>query len=561
MKHASRTGLPGKYAGALLACLPVAYLLLFYFYPLLSILALSLFPAGRLDWVSLGRLVGSAYYLETLWFTTWQATLSTLLVVLLGLPGAYIFARYRFPGKKVLQALFTVPFVLPTVVVAMALLALLGPRGWLNLALMRILALERPPLDIQGTLAAILLAHVFYNVVLVVRMVGAQWANMDVRLVEAARTMGASRWQAFWQVTLPLLRPSLGSAALLVFIFCFTSFGVVLILGGGHYATLEVEIFYRTTYRPNLPLAATLAIVQIALTFGLMWLYARVQAQAGAPQELRPRHMTQIRPRRGRDWGLLAASLLPLLILLLLPLAALLERSLRVGAGGLANYQALFSNPRGSIFYVPPIAAVRNSLLFALAAMVLAVFLGLLVSLSIAGGPKSRSRLGRLLDPLIMLPLGTSAVTLGLGYTVALDEPPLNLRTSPLLVILAHTLVALPFVVRAMLPALRSIRPSLREAAATLGASPWHVWREVDLPIVGRAMAVGAVFAFTISMGEFGATALIYRPDLPTMPVAIYRLMSRAGIANYGQALAMSALLMAACVAGFLLIEQFRGEF
>ncbi|MBN1956253.1 MAG: iron ABC transporter permease [Anaerolineae bacterium] len=541
--------------------MPVAYLLLFYFYPLLSILALSLFPAGRLDWVSLGRLVGSAYYLETLWFTTWQATLSTLLVVLLGLPGAYIFARYRFPGKKVLQALFTVPFVLPTVVVAMALLALLGPRGWLNLALMRILALERPPLDIQGTLAAILLAHVFYNVVLVVRMVGAQWANMDVRLVEAARTMGASRWQAFWQVTLPLLRPSLGSAALLVFIFCFTSFGVVLILGGGHYATLEVEIFYRTTYRPNLPLAATLAIVQIALTFGLMWLYARVQAQAGAPQELRPRHMTQIRPRRGRDWGLLAASLLPLLILLLLPLAALLERSLRVGAGGLANYQALFSNPRGSIFYVPPIAAVRNSLLFALAAMVLAVFLGLLVSLSIAGGPKSRSRLGRLLDPLIMLPLGTSAVTLGLGYTVALDEPPLNLRTSPLLVILAHTLVALPFVVRAMLPALRSIRPSLREAAATLGASPWHVWREVDLPIVGRAMAVGAVFAFTISMGEFGATALIYRPDLPTMPVAIYRLMSRAGIANYGQALAMSALLMAACVAGFLLIEQFRGEF
>jgi thiamine transport system permease protein len=164
-----------------------------------------------------------------------------------------------------------------------------------------------------------------------------------------------------------------------------------------------------------------------------------------------------------------------------------------------------------------------------------------------------------------MLPLGTSAVTLGLGYIVALDEPPLNLRTSPLLVILAHTLVALPFVVRSVLPALRSIRPQLREAAAVMGASPWRVWREVDLPIVARAILVGAVFAFTVSMGEFGATSLIARPERPTMPVAIYRFLSRPGLVNYGQALAMSTLLMLVCTVGFLIIERFRvgdvGEF
>jgi len=164
-----------------------------------------------------------------------------------------------------------------------------------------------------------------------------------------------------------------------------------------------------------------------------------------------------------------------------------------------------------------------------------------------------------------MLPLGTSAVTLGLGYIVALDRPPLNLRTSPLLVVLAHTLIALPFVLRSILPALRSIHPRLREAAALLGASPWRVWQEVDLPIVARAVLVGAVFAFTVSLGEFGATSLIARPERPTMPIAIYRFLGRPGAANYGQALAMATLLMVVCAVGFLAIERFRvgevGEF
>jgi thiamine transport system permease protein len=162
-----------------------------------------------------------------------------------------------------------------------------------------------------------------------------------------------------------------------------------------------------------------------------------------------------------------------------------------------------------------------------------------------------------------MLPLATSAVTLGFGYIITFDTPPLNLRTSPLLIVLAHTLVALPFVIRSLLPALRSIQPALREAAAVLGASPLRVWREVDLPIASRALLVGAVFAFTISMGEFGATVFIARPDTPTMPVAIFRFLSQPGALNYGQALAMSTLLMLVCAIGFVVIERFRvgGEF
>jgi len=547
--------------------LPLVFLLLFYFYPLASILTLSFAPDGHFSLASLEKLIRTSYYLRTLWFTTWQAALSTLLTVGLALPGAYVFARYDFPGKSLVQALTTVPFVLPTIVVAPAFTALLGPRGLLNLTLMELPGLDHPPLNLQHTLTIILLAHVFYNYTLVLRIVGTYWANLDSRLEEAARMLGASRWRAFREVTLPLLSPAIGAASLLIFIFCFTSFGVILVLGGPRFATLEVEIYRQTIYYFDLPLAAALSVVQIVFTFALLAAYTRLQARTTLPLEMRSRQATQRRPQHRREWLLVVVNVGLMLALLVTPLIALVARSLTPSAGddvSLTFYRQLFDNPRGSAFYVPPVAAVRNSVGFALATMALAVMLGLMAAAVLENQGKTRF-LGQLLDPIFMLPLGTSAVTLGLGYIVALDEPPLNLRASPLLVVLAHTLVALPFVVRSVLPALRSIHPCLRETAALLGASPYRVWREVDLPIVARAVLVGAVFAFTISMGEFGATSLIAHPERPTMPIAIYRLLGRPGAANYGQALAMSTLLMFVCTLGFLAIERFRvgevGEF
>ncbi|MGD2176892.1 MAG: iron ABC transporter permease [Anaerolineae bacterium] len=568
------------------------FLTIFYFYPLTSILTLSFAPEGQFSLQALGKLLLTPRYLQTFWFTTWQAALSTLLTVTLALPGSYVFARYDFPGKSLIQALSTVPFVLPTMVVSLAFTALLGPRGLLNLALMRLWALEQPPLDLQHTVAIILLAHVFYNYTLVLRIVGTYWSNLTPRLQEAARMLGSSRWQAFSEVTLPLLAPSITAAAILVFIFDFTSFGVILVLGGPRFATLEVAIYRQTVHYLNLPLAAALSLIQILFTFGLMGAYTRLQTSAALPVQLQSRRATLRRPRGWRECSFVGGNVLLTGVLLVTPLAALVERSLTLsGPVSLAFYRELFRNPRSSVFYVPPVAAVRNSLGFALAAVGLSVALGLMAaavlenssaagdsrptvtSLAQQGTGQGSSRLGQrifawlrhLLDPILMLPLGTSAVTLGLGYIVALDQPPLNLRTSPLLVISAHTLVALPFVVRSVLPALRSIQPQLREAAAIMGAAPWRVWREVDLPIVARAVLVGAVFAFTVSMGEFGATSLIVRPERPTMPVAIYRFLSRPGAVNYGQALAMSTLLMLVCTVGFLVIERFRvgdvGEF
>lgn len=548
----------------LLYMLPLTFLAVFFFYPLVSIFALSFAPQGMLDLSALRKLVSTSYYARTLWFTVWQAAVSTVLTVVLALPGAYTFARYEFRGKELLRALTTVPFVMPTIVVATAFTSLLGPRGRINLWLMGLLGLEKAPIDLQHTLWIIFIAHVFYNYVVVLRIVGGFWANQNPRLEEAARVLGGGRWRTFWHITLPLLMPAISAAALLVFVFCFTSFGVILILGGPHFATLEVEIYRQTVNLFNLPLAATLSLAQILCTFGMVSVYTRLQVRTAVPLEFRPRRLTQRRPVTRRDRLLVAFNVAFMLILLFTPLLALAERSFSLGVTGytITYYRELFYNRRGSVFFVAPVEAVRNSVGFATLTVLLALVLGTISAYLLA---RREGRLSRWLDPLFMLPLGVSAVTLGFGYIIALDEPPLNLRTSPLLVPLAHTLVAFPFVVRSLLPVLRGIHPHLREAAANLGASPSRVWREIDLPIVAPALLVGAVFAFTVSMGEFGATALIARPQYPTMPLAIYRFLGQPGALNYGQALAMSTLLMVVCAVGFLAIERFRygevGEF
>jgi thiamine transport system permease protein len=359
------------------------------------------------------------------------------------------------------------------------------------------------------------------------------------------------------------LLPSVVAASLLVFLFCFTSFGVILVLGGPQLATIEVEIYNQAVPFFNLPLAAALSLLQMIFTFTVMAVYTRLQAQAAVPLNLRPAESTQRRATtlgaRLVVWG----SLGGLLVLLLTPLLALALRSFSLGGTlTLRYYEALFTNPSQSFFYVPPAVAIRNSLLVAGATVALALLIGL-ISAYLLAGPSSP--LKSLFDPLFMLPLGTSAVTLGLGYIVALDQPPLNLRASPLLLPVAHTLVAFPFVVRSLLPALRGLNPHWREAAGVLGASRARIVREIDLPIIARALLVGAVFAFTVSVGEFGATLLIARPDFPTMPVVIYRLLGAQGVLNQGQGLAMSTLLMLVCAVGFVLIERFRvgdiGEF
>ena len=542
----------------LLFALPLLFLAVFFLNPLLAILGVSLAPNGQLDLSGFATIITTPYYRNTLWFTTWQAALSTVLTLALALPGAYVFARYQFRGKSLLLSLMTLPFVLPTVVVAAAFMALIGQQGIVNQGLMGLFHLDTPPIQLERSLTLILIVHVFYNYSIALRIISSFWANQSPRLEEAARVLGANRWRIWWEIRLPILRPAILAAALLVFIFTFTSFGVVLILGGPRFATVEVEIYRQATALFNLQVAAALSLVQIGLMFALMIIYTRLQRQTSG--DLQSAQIVAQKPKTRRERLFVGANLLLMIVLLLTPLLALVVRSFS-GADGLTTqfYSLLNTNTRGSVLFVPPIEAVGNSLRFALATTAMAVSLGLITAYLLT------RRGARWLDPVFMLPLATSAVTLGFGFIIALGKPPLNLRTSEVLIPLAHTLVAMPFVVRSVLPAVRAISPNVRGAARILGASPAQVWRFIDLPLISRGLIVGATFAFTVSMGEFGASVFVVRPDTPTMPIVIFRLLGQPGATNYGQALAMSTLLMAVCGVSFILIERARtlgiGEF
>ncbi|WP_371681143.1 ABC transporter permease [Streptomyces sp. NBC_01276] len=535
---------------------PLAFFGLFFAYPVAAIVGRGLKTDEGWQFGRVGEVLARPDIAGVLWFTTWQAFASTVLTLLIALPGAYVFARFDFPGKQPLRALVTVPFVLPTVVVGSAFLALVGRGGLLD---------ELWGVRLDTTVWAILLAHVFFNYAVVVRTVGGLWAQLDPRQEEAARVLGAGRFAAWRRVTLPALGPAVAAASLMVFLFTFTSFGVVQILGGPAYSTLEVEVYRQTAQLLDLPTAAVLTMVQFAAVGLILAVHARtVRRRETALRLVDPAH-TAHRPRGWAQWSLLGGVLLTVALLIVAPLAVLVERSFDAPGGyGLGFYRALQdAGSGGGTFLVPPLEAIWNSLQYALAATAIALFVG---GLAAAALTRRGGSLVRGFDALLMLPLGVSAVTVGFGFLITLDEPPLDLRTSWILVPLAQALVGVPFVVRTMLPVLRAVDGRLREAAAVLGASPLRAWREVDLPLVRRALLIAAGFAFAVSLGEFGATVFIARPDHPTLPVAVARLLGRAGEMNYGQAMALSTILMLVCAVSLLLLERLRpattsGEF
>ncbi|PWH14832.1 MAG: iron ABC transporter permease [Anaerolineae bacterium] len=552
------------------------FLGLFFFLPLARILALGLNPG------QFGLLGGAVWLrlLEVLRFTVFQALASTFLTLLLGLPLAFLFAHYTFPLKPLLRTITAIPFMLPTIVVAAGFNALLGPRGWLNLGLT---ALDLPPIEFIGTLTAILTAHVFYNTGIVIRMVGAAWAALDPRLEQAARSLGAHPVQVFLRITLPLLRPSILAAAALIFLFDFTSYGVILLLGGPRFATLEVEIYLQAMHFLNLPTAAMLALTQLVCTLGLSVLYSRYITRLAVPVKPVERILQAPQTALQRTFVFLAFSFI--LLFFLLPMLALPLRSVSrlepargqrttiAPALTLEYYQELFINRRGSVFYIPPINAARNSLTYASLTVLISLTLGFPAAMALSRPGK----FARLSDPLLMLPLGASAVTLGLGYIVTFNHPLASflpsaltklgafsslvtdsLLKSPLLIPLAHTTIALPFVIRNLQAALATIPNRYREAAAVLGASPAQVWWYIDRPILSRAVISSSAFAFTVSLGEFGAASLLARPEYPTLPTAIFRFLSQPGGMNYGQAMAMATLLMLLTGLSIWLIERER---
>jgi len=517
----------GRFGTAVLIVVPTLFLAYFFLYPVIVITVRGLTPEGVFNPAVFFDVLSDSTLQGVAAFTLWQAVLSTVLTVLVALPAAWVFARFDFPGKSLMRAATLVPFVLPTLVVGTAFLALIGPKGVTGI-------------DLTGTLWIILIAHVFYNYAIVVRGVGAYWERIDPSLEDAARSLGASRLQTFRTVTLPLLRPAIASTSALVFLFSFTSFGVVLLLGDINHSTIEVEIWRQTTAYLRLDVASTLAVLQLVGVGVILMMYGRYQQRTAV--QFTHRAIQLPRPSSTSDRLAVGTVLTGTALLLGLPLGILIGRSFvnPDGGIGLANYANLFSLPNQSAAFVEPFEAIANSLGFALVASVVALLIGVMASGALS---YSRRRIAKVFDVFVMLPLGTSAVTIGFGFLVALYWP-VDIRTSVILIPIAHALVAIPFVVRTTSPSMGSVQHRLREAAATLGATPAKAWWTIDLRLVARSIAVGAAFAFAISMGEFGATSFITRPDTPTIPIAIFRLLGRPGSTPFGAALALSVILM-----------------
>ena len=527
------------------AAVPLAFVGIFFVWPVVAMVGRGLLPDGVLDLGGFADVLTRPRTIRLIGLTLGQAALAAVITTVLGVPVAYVLYRLQFRGRQVLRALIVIPFVLPTVVVGVAFRTLLrtgGPLGALGL---------------DGSFAAIMAALVFFNVAVVVRTVGTAWEGLDIRQEEAARALGAAPARVWWTVTLPRLAPSILAAASIVFLFCSTAFGVVLVLGGAQFGTIETEIYLLTTQFLDLRAASVLSITQIVVVVLLLLVAAR--AGRGTTVAQRRTLAPQKKPRRSDSVVIVVTALVA--AFLALPVVTMVARSLQTGDGwGFDNYLNLGGTGSRNALAVPVWEALGNSLSTALAATVIALVVGL--SASIVLTRRARTRLLRRarsgFEGALMLPLGVSAVTVGFGFLITLNHPPFDLRSSPVLVPIAQALVAVPLVVRTLLPVLRSIDGRMREAAAVLGAPPGRVLRDVDLAIVARPLLAASGFAFAVALGEFGATSFLSRPDRPTLPVVIFRLVSLPGGDNFGMALAASVVLAGVTVIVIALVERLR---
>ncbi|WP_243118397.1 ABC transporter permease [Actinomyces wuliandei] len=512
--------------------LPLGLLALLFAWPVATLLVRGLAPEGVPDPGGVVEVLTRERTWRVLRQTLVQAALATTACVALGVPAALVLYRRRFPGRGLLRAVVTVPFVLPTVVVGTAFHALVTTGGPLE------------ALGLDGTTTAVAAALAFFNYGLVVRTVGTMWSRLDPRAVEAARALGASPARALATVTLPALAPAIASSASLTFLFSATAYGVVLVLGGPGTGTVETEIYVLTTQYLDLRAAAVLSLLQLGVVAAALW----VAERARRATQVRLRTRTEVRPTRlcPADLPALLVTATTVAGLVVAPMAVLVARSLqRDGAWTLANYADLATTGGRNALVVSVWQAAATSVRVAVVAAAIALVVGVALSLVLSRRPRGRwtARALVALDTVFMLPLGVSAVTVGFGFLITLSRPPLSLTRSWWVLPLAQAVVAVPLVVRTLLPSLRAIDPRQRQAAAALGAGPGRVLLSVDGPQALRSGGLAAGLALATSLGEFGATSFLARPQEPTLPVVVYRLISSPGAQNQGMALAAGVVL------------------
>jgi thiamine transport system permease protein len=498
--------------------------------PLLFLSAVLALPALRL------LLEGQAGLSVNTWTALWnddylrwrivwsfmQAAASCALVLALGVPVAWVLARYEFAGRSTVLRLLMLPFVMPTLVAAMGVLAIWGPRG---------LAIQWLGLDAQGTPWLLLYGNVFFNLCLVVRAGVDAFAQVSSSQLAAARTLGASPWRAFWRIEWPAAKPWLASALCLVFLYCFSGFGLALLLGGQRYATLEVEIYTLVAYELKLAEASALALLSMGITAVAAVAYTLSERRLATPMPSDA--LLRQRPRGLMQRALLASALLVLGSVCGAPVCAILLKA----CGAEAAAWSVLLEP-------DTLHALWNTLRFSAMAVTLATLLGLAHALA--------ARRSTWLRASAFLPFVVSPVAIAFGLLLLYPHWSASL---PLL-ISAYALLAYPFIAKSLSTALDSLPAQWLQAAATLGASPWRSFWRMTWPLIQPALRRGMAFAAASCVGEFAVSLFLSRPEWATLTTLIYQRLGRPGAANIEAAWVLSALLMGLALSAFALIEH-----
>jgi len=510
--------------------IPLVFIAVLFYWPLTKIIGLGL----SADWLEIYLEFGT---LNAIWFTLWQAAVSTAIALVIGIPGAYVLYRKKFFGQRFIRALITVPLVLPTIVVAIVFSSFRAEHQ-----IYEQIGLE---FFFENSVYWIIAAHVFVNYSLIVRTVGGVWATMDNETEEAAADAGAGRLRTLLQITLPQLKPALVSAAALTFLFCSSSYGIILILGDGLVTSIETEIAVASLQFLDLNKAAALALLQTAIT---VLAFAVSEKIAKHPIGIEQVDESTDKPAVDkRDWLALAITGLAVVGLVLIPLLTVLFKAFTVDGGpSLENFINLAGRGERELLNISVGQATMNTLRNVFISASVAVVLGTLISYLLSRSLRSRrARLSnRVFDLLFLIPIGISSVVLGFGYLVTFGDGPLPLRSSWLVIPVVQSLMALPLVVRIIYPALISIGSDHREAAALAGANSRQTWWSIEVGIIRNVIFTAIGFALIAGIGEFGAASLLAYGDQATLPTVLYALISRPGGQNFGMAMAVCAILI-----------------
>ncbi len=510
---------------------PLIFIAVLFYWPLVNIISRGL----EANWFVV---YFEAATLRAIWFTIWQAALSTLIALVIGIPSAYVLYRKRFFGQRFIRALITVPLVLPTIVVAIVFSSFRAEHEiYTSLGL---------GFFFENSIYWIIAAHVFVNYSLVVRIIGGVWVNLDNETEEAASLAGAGRFKTTVAVTLPQLKTAVVSAGSLTFLFCSSSYGIILILGGGLVQSIETQIATAALQFLDLQKAAALALLQTAIT-AIAFLISESISRTPVGIEIVD-ETTQKPSVDWRDWPAIAITAFMAIGMIAIPLVLVLVKAFTFeGALSFQNFENLAGRGDRDLLNISVGAATLNTLRNVAISTVIAMALGVLISYLLSRSLRSRKSKAahRVIDVLFLIPIGISSVVLSFGYLITFGSGPLPLRESWLVVPIVQSLMALPLVVRIVYPALVSIGTEHREAAAMAGASASETWWSIEAGIIRSVILTAAGFAMIAGIGEFGAASLLAYGDQATLPTVLYALISRPGEQNFGMAMAVCAILIA----------------